>query len=194
MRRTILAFFTMFFLILGQSPPEINANPIVETETEYYTIQGSTAGELRTQMNELGIKDPDGKTWDGFTNWHIEWRFWYKKTRDGCRMTEVKTWVNAKYTFPKWQSRFTASSDLIDLWDRYITALQIHEEGHLDIAVDAATRIEQAIADMEARPSCKELEKAANALGYRILEECKREHEQYDARTGHGRTQGAKFP
>ena len=106
----------------------------------------------------------------------------------------MNTTVSTTYTLPRWVDRSVGSSALQTRWDEFITALELHEEGHRDIAVEAAARIEQAIKTMGARGSCRELEQAANALGRSIVEDCQREQEEYDNRTGHGRTQGAIFP
>lgn len=194
MKWTVLGIFTILLVILVQSPPAINASPAVTAQTEYYDIQGSTAQELRARMDRLGVRDSNGDVWDAYAKWHVKWRFWWTNTGQSCRITRVETTVEITYTLPRWVGRSVGSSELQDQWDRFITALRLHEEGHGGIAKDCAARIEDAIATMGTRQSCKELEAAANSLGHRILDDSRGEEVQYDDRTQHGRTQGVRFP
>ena len=41
--------------------------------------------------------------------------------------------------------------------------------------------------------SCEELEATANALGHQAIDDGKAQDKQYDATTGHGKTQGASI-
>jgi hypothetical protein len=47
---------------------------------------------------------------------------------------------------------------------------------------------------MQPHPTCDALSRAANALGDRLIKEANQMDVEYDARTQHGRTQGARFP
>lgn len=76
-------------------------------------------------------------------------------------------------------------------FDKYLSALRVHELGHYDIANIAAAEIDRMILALPEMPSCKVLETTANDLGYRTLSEYKEKEIRYDASTAHGRSQGA---
>lgn len=174
-------------------PSVTDATPTVVYRTDYYDIRGATAQELRDQMKKLGVRHTDGKMYVANTRCPIKWDFHYSKTRNGCRIDSVTVTVYVTYLYPRWVNLLDGSNELRVKWSRFITALETHEEGHRDRAVDAATRIESAIANLAPRMNCQDLAVAANALGKRIAEELKREQVQYDVETKHGITQGTSF-
>jgi predicted secreted Zn-dependent protease len=111
-------FFSIFFLLVMSL--HIDAAPIVREETVYYNIRGATARDLRAQMNKFGVREKDGKTYDGYTNWRVNWNYRYNSNRPCCWLTSVKTTVRIKYTFPKWVDRPNASPELRRKWDEFI--------------------------------------------------------------------------
>ena len=78
-------------------------------------------------------------------------------------------------------------------FDRYLRALSDHEQGHVQIGRDAAHAIDQGIRQMPAAPDCATLEREANALGHRLLQDHVTHEKQYDQSTRHGATQGARL-
>ncbi len=169
------------------------AAPSVTEKNAFYDVRGSTAAEVRNKLNALGHKSTDGKTFDGLTESQISWRFTRRSTGYGCAMDSVNTTVNVTFTMPQWVDRYSAPQDVRLQWDAYYEALRRHEEGHKEIAVQGAREIEQALLTMSAR-DCAQLDAQANAKGHQILELVRARQRQYDARTEHGKTQGAKFP
>jgi predicted secreted Zn-dependent protease len=168
------------------------ADPLVTEKIECYNIDGSTVADLRNQINSLGEKAKDGKRYAGFTYWNIKWRYQYRSNGHLCSISSVSVTIKIRYVYPKWSGRDFGRGELRIEWDRYIAALEAHERGHRDIAVAAAARIESAIAGM-IRTNCHELGREANALGERILDDCRKRQEDYDAVTNHGITQGARL-
>jgi predicted secreted Zn-dependent protease len=192
--QAFLRCLLLSILFLVVTSLSVGAAPTVTEQTVYYNLRGATARDLRAQMNKFGVMEKDGKTYDGYANSNVDWRYLYNSNRSSCWITSVKTIVRIKYTFPKWVDRSNAPPELRRKWDEFISALIGHERGHRDIAVEAASQIERAIAGMRPRRSCKALEIDANALGHRLLSDCRKRQAEYDARTRHGRTQGVRFP
>lgn len=184
----------LLLLVIAVSASAATAEPIVTEETQYYDIEGSSTSDLRNQMNSLGIKEKDGKTYDGYTNWHISWKYRYMNINFRCMIKSVATTVKITYLYPRWTGRSFAPRELTEKWDRFMSALIQHEQGHRNIAVEAASRIEEVISRMTPRTDCRELDSEANAQGYHMLEECKKSQANYDAVTSHGRLQGVRFP
>lgn len=158
------------------------------------TFKGPPLRNSETQLNKFGVKASDGKTYRGNTNWNVSWRYVSRSNNTNCWITSAQTTVRIKFTFPKWINRSKAPEELRQKWDRYITALERHERRHRDIAVEAAVQIERAIAGIKPRATCDGLKSDANAVGHRLVEDCKKRQSDYDARTQHGKLEGARFP
>lgn len=184
--------FPVFIIVITSSP--VDAAPTVTEENVYYNVRGNSAEELRTQLNKFGVKGSDGNTYRGNTNWNVSWRYVSGSNITNCWITSVKTTVRIKFTFPKWIDRSNGPEELRQKWDNYIVALIKHERRHRDIAVEAAVQIERAIAGMKPRRSCDGLKSDVNAVGLRLIEDCRKRQSDYDARTQHGRLEGARFP
>ncbi len=165
------------------------AKPVVNTETHYYLVDGKDARAIRRDMNTKR----QGK-YDAFTSWWIKWHF-YWNTEDGlCKLTRVTTHVDIKFTLPKLMPETRADEDAKQRWDSYYAALIAHENGHRDLAIEAAAEIEAALLELEAVDNCKRLEKDANRLAHRIVDDYSLRQKRYDAKTNHGMNDGAVFP
>ena len=79
------------------------------------------------------------------------------------------------------------------VFDRYLSALSRHEQGHVQFGRDAAQAIDEGIAALPAAPDCAALERRANTLGHRLLREHAEREKQYDRDTRHGASQGARL-
>ena len=161
---------------------------------EYYEIYGETAEALRHAMNVQGIVWKNGNTYDAFTSWNVSWAFERRFGRKGCTIESVRTVVKVTHRFPKWKDISYAPLDLQDKWNAYMKALKEHEDGHKDIAVQAAREIEVFLVDLAPFSSCEDLTIRANASAMQILEKYKKQEEAYDEATRFGVTQGAAFP
>lgn len=107
------------------------AKPSVSVNTNYYSITGTTAAQLKAQMRSKG---KNGK-W-AYTKWYVRWT-------GSC-----KTSVTITYTYPRWANRNQAPASLQKNWDRMFTSLRTHEKGHAQFGINAAAEIE--------RSRCKE--------------------------------------
>lgn len=161
----------------------------VSTSTNYYEIRGSTEDDLRAQMDALG---PSG--YDAYTSWLIRWTYPDVTTDVGCAAGPVKVSVLIVYTLPQWDAPPDAPTDLVEKWDAYVAALQLHEDGHKEIALDTGNEVLRALSDLPAYPSCEALGRSADAAGESVLDKYRRQEVQYDQTTDHGATQGARFP
>jgi predicted secreted Zn-dependent protease len=170
------------------------ANPAITVTTNHYTITGSTASELRQQMNQLGPLWRTGKRFDAITRWHVRWSYRYAIRNNRCQITTNQVQADITITMPQWRSSSQVSGDLVKRWQRYITALQHHENGHRDHGIGAAREVVRALSKFPASPTCQQLGLAADAAMLRIIDRYSRKDVEYDRLTQHGATQGAKFP
>lgn len=145
-------------------------------------------------MDRLGPIDALGHRRDAYTDWNVTWSYPYSTTSDKWATGPVKVKIEITFIFPQWSTSTDAPQDLVDKWDTYIAALQLHENGHKEIAIDAGYEILQTIAGLPAYSSCSKLEQAADAAGESVLEQYRQQEIIYDQNTGHGATQGVRFP
>lgn len=166
-------------------PPDLS----VFVDTVYYRVAGSTADELRVQMD----RSRPGN-FDAHTEWYVSWSYPYSVAEGSCSTGLVTIRVNITFTLPQWNTPANASEDLVDRWNAYLAVLQVHEDGHKGIGIEAANEILQAMNALPAYRFCEELKQAADATGERVLSEYRQREAIYDQTTNHGVTQGARFP
>ena len=165
------------------------------TETmEHYTIAGSDPKDLREQMDRLGTRGVDGKTFDANTSSRIRWDFTYHTSSDDCRIGSVLVLLEIRYLLPKWEGHASAPRTSQEAWDSYIEKLAAHERTHGDLARRAAADLEVALQNLPGKRYCEEVGKAANDLASNAVKDLQRQDAEYDERTKHGYTEGAIFP
>jgi predicted secreted Zn-dependent protease len=192
-RSSFLLSFSLLFLVgcillpAVATVPAPTASPISipNAELVYYDISGSTAGELRTQLDSLGPRGYDGYKGDATTHWTIHWN-WPGYGTSQCDLSAAIITDDIQVTLPRWNPPAGASPALVDRWNVYVHRLAGHEKGHVDFVVASLPLVAQAIRTA----ACDTAEAAAQAALVPI-----RQHDvDYDAATQHGATQGARFP
>jgi predicted secreted Zn-dependent protease len=151
----------------------------------YYDIAGSTAEELRAQMDAFGPVGYDGYHGDATTRWVIRWN-WPGFGLEACDLQQADVTYIIEVTLPRWKPPEGVDRALLDQWDFHLKALIIHEKGHVDYVVGHIPRIISAIH----HATCE----TADATAAGILEDIRDHDRQYDDDTDHGRGQGAQFP
>ena len=160
----------------------------VTDQVEYYDIQGLTALDLRYDMNAKGPQAPSGDRFDGYTRWHANWRWRYRNTGSSCAIESVRM------TLPRWQNERSADLATQQEWARFLAALERHEDGHRRNGVAAGDEIDQRVASLPPAATCAALGAIADELGKRIVQRYTQLDADYDRDTGHGATQGARYP
>jgi len=160
----------------------------------YYQITGIAADELSTQMDQLGYTDEEGHHWDGYTEWYVTWSYPFSVIDGDCTLGQVKVVVDITVILPQWDIPAEASLELVRKWEEYVKALEMHEEGHTQIAIEAGNKIWQLLDGFASYSSCEELEQAADTATQEILESYLQREVVYDQETEHGVTQGVNFP
>lgn len=172
------------------------AEPAVTQKIVTYDVTGTTPAEVRASLNQLGPVDRhDSRRYDANTNWYVRWRYQYSNTPQGCAIASVTSSVEIVTTMPKLKSDAGTPPELARAFSAYTEKLTEHERGHGQNGIAVARLIEVAIRKHPPMPSCDALGQSANLLGMKIIkEDGARMDMDYDARTRHGRTQGAIFP
>jgi predicted secreted Zn-dependent protease len=180
-------------------PPTPSDLPIPPGFTEetifvYYTITGSTAAELRAQMERLGPGGAGASHYDAASEWHFNWAHRSRPGPYGCAIDSVGVRATITMTMPKWDPPPDASPALRERWHVFLAALLVHEEGHRQIAISHGQQMVQALQALPPAPTCAALKAAVDATAKQILDRASRADAEYDRRTRHGLEQGTKFP
>ncbi len=188
---SLILGWTLAMLSPAGSQPR---DPIVSYK--YYPVYGNTIQKIRQNMTQNTPIIYKGKKFDGLTNWYIKWRYFYKFSAKGCQIDRARVSVDSEVTFtmPQWQERDRSTPQVVVRWQNYYNALQLHENGHKEHGIKAASEILQVLRQFPDYPSCPELERAANAIANQIIARYNKADQEYDRLTAHGRTQGAIFP
>lgn len=160
----------------------------------YYDVSGSTAGELRRDINAKGPVSKRGGRVDGHTDWYVRWNFRYVPTTVGCRFSQFAVTVTGEMILPRWQAGERGSDALAMKWQAYRSALRVHEDGHYTHGMRAADEINALGQGFHLSESCSRIGQAFNERANAILDKYRAADIQYDADTRHGRTQGTVFP
>jgi predicted secreted Zn-dependent protease len=166
-----------------------SADPIATVKESYYSIQGTTAPALRSQMKMLGPLD-NGKHFDAYTKYHVQWRYEFDQSDGACKLTNIHVTVNTNYIYPRWENYFSATSAMQSNWNTYFARLSAHERKHGEHGVNAANEIDTMLSQLPAMTNCNVLGDTANDRAYQILEKYQRVDSEYDQVTNHGINEG----
>lgn len=177
-------------LLIVILPLQAYSYPKVDTIENSYTVEANDKESLLSAINKASPIRENGEVFHAHTDTYVNWNYWWDKRNNYCKLNRVETTVTITYTLPRlfWK---TQDAQVQKIWNKYYPALYEHEEGHGQIAIDAAEAIERSLMNMPPFSSCDHLSKKANAEAQRILDEFSKKHRHYDNKTNHGETQGA---
>lgn len=180
---------TLAALALLQGPA--SATVLQEHSQRPYPVQVVPGQTLRQALQAATPIVVDGRRFHGYTRWNVRWNYrWWREASGRCRITEVTTRLTTEVQLPQLRG---ATPPQQASFDRYLRALSQHEQCHVQVGRDAAQAIDQGIARLPAAADCATLERQADALGRRLLQEHVEREQQYDRDTGHGTSQGARL-
>jgi predicted secreted Zn-dependent protease len=189
MIRTASILFGVTMGFGGAMPTAAYADPITSEAFNYYDVDGATARDIRADLNRRGPMDRyEHRHFDAVTRWTI------RATHTDCGIKSVSVRLQITYAFPRLTDGGSAPSALRKDFDDYLKRLLTHEKGHAQIAIDTAKRVEDRIQSLPAALTCEALDPALKDIVDALIAESKRLDVEYDARTEHGRKQGAVFP
>ncbi|HEY9761132.1 MAG TPA: DUF922 domain-containing Zn-dependent protease [Trichocoleus sp.] len=168
--------------------------PTVSTHYRYYPITGNSVAELRAQMTQQGPMDLiEGRRYDARTDWSVQWAYTHARTQGGCAIGSLTTSVDVTITYPQWTPTSRAPRSAIAEWQRYMTALQLHENGHKDNGIAAGQAVVRTLSQLPAYSSCQRLDAAASSAAQSAIRHYNQQDLNYDQTTYHGYSQGAVF-
>ena len=176
-----ISFSPVFFLLLAPHSPAAALGS--DVKVEYYDVRGADINSVTASMMS-------GREFAGRTYWNLSYEYNARSQPGGCKADSVMTKLELRMSLPRWTPPAGVSGDMVDRWQRFIAALQLHEEGHLENAKNLERSARGALLAVSA-PDCGALNAALRARFDQVLERGRAEDRDYDQRTGHGKTQGA---
>jgi len=178
-------------LALGDAPAglSVQVDPI-----HYYKIYGLDSSEVRQQIINCAPNLGGGADYTGYTTYSLSWRYDYLVSGAGqCAIGNAKVGLHISEVLPAWQSAAQAPASYGTAWQRFITSLDTHEQGHVAFDKQYAA---QALADLQNLPAapCDQISAMADAAVKADLAALNQANDNYDAVTNHGATQGAILP
>ena len=177
--KTILVAVTAFVAVAAFAQA-----PGTGMKIEHYDVRGTSWGAL---ISEVNAKGPEG--WWGHADTKISYKFRSRGTASSCVIESATVTVDSTVHLPRWTNRDEGSAALQSQWDAMLGSLQRHERGHVQISLDSAHELEQALKNVPEQATCDALNALARQQAERILAEHSQKQDAYDIRTDHGRRQ-----
>jgi predicted secreted Zn-dependent protease len=162
-----------------------------DVRVEYYEIRGATVAELRAQMAALNPRNDGGVPHDAHAEWHVDWRYPFQRSPQGCATGPSTVTVRTTYTLPRWHDEALGPLDVQRRWTCFFSAILVHEDGHRLHGQEAAAQVRALLPTLPPQPTCPEMDALANAEARKVLQHFREVDEEYDRNTRHGATQGA---
>ena len=159
--------------------------PPAEVKVDYYEVQG---GDYHSVLRSL----LSGREFAGRTDWKLSYRYEKGMDAGGCKVRSVTTKLELGMSLPRWMPPPGAPADLIGRWERFMAALRMHENGHVQNARQLEGEAKRALSALSSS-NCGALDAALRARFDQMLEQGRARDRDYDERTGHGKAQDAVF-
>ena len=167
-----------------------------------YSDRPCAAGAKRSSVGGGSFGDATVEYYDvggpGAHLAHTDWYLSYRNTArgipgGGCQVGDVTTRLDLKVRMPRWNPPAGADPQAVSNWSRYISALEVHESGHLQHGRDLESSFKRTAAAIKAA-SCGEVDRMLRQRFDAMVKDAQALDVQYDAQTNHGATQGAHYP
>ncbi|MEZ5739576.1 MAG: DUF922 domain-containing protein [Burkholderiaceae bacterium] len=166
-------------IALTSGTASLQASPqITEIITPYTVSLERTSDFFRKLDSASPIRSGRTKRHSD-TEWDIYWNFAPKAGPDGCRLTRIVTEAVVTQTLPRVLS-LPADPKVRLAFEEYEAAMQRHALHQLQLALDAATEVEQYFQSLPSSPSCRAIAKQANSEGCRIVARYREQDAPFD--------------
>ena len=180
-------------LLLVLGPSSAVAQSTVVRKTNYYAMTGSSLRHIQDSLRQTRPwKDNSGR--DAVTEWYVQWHANYTTANgSACQCVSFTTTTTITFTLPRWVPPTNTPPEVRAAWAKYISALELHEAGHADLAISAAAEMHKRINEIGSDLDCITLRARVQSECKAVLDSHRAQERDYDRRTRHGATQGATF-
>ncbi|NJR44141.1 DUF922 domain-containing Zn-dependent protease [bacterium] len=129
----------------------------VDVDYAYYSARHYGGQSFDDALSRATPYAERGARMHGNTQWNATWNFYYALDQRGlCRLTNVDVRMDITVGLPRLrtQDRYTQEN-----FQRYLSALEQHEQIHVQISRDAAYELERVILQTRGEYNCDRLDR-----------------------------------
>jgi len=160
-----------------------------------YTVTGKTLNEISRSLEANAMPDPaePGSRYYALTRWHLASDWSVRPTLRGCSVEAGTIRVAITMTLPALVTP-NVPADAHQRFNTFLERTLVHESDHVTIILQGARAYQHALGNHPPAGDCETLKTQLNDLFRQSFHAINRANREYDAKTQHGRTQGAVFP
>ena len=148
--------------------------PVLTYEATYKTheVHGHTLAEVARHIEQQAEA--------GLTHWVTHYHVMERNDDHTIKRAEVEVWL--EITLPHWAEYASATPAEQAEWDRFLQALQAHEDGHVEIVRQYTENADVMLEGLSEHEAAQRWQQNQHALH--------QASDAYDAENDHGRTAG----
>jgi predicted secreted Zn-dependent protease len=127
--------------------------------TTYYTVTGTTTEDIFASIEANGPTDNVGQQGSGLTS--VDWEYKWSGDQDptgACSIRDMTISAIITVELPQHEDETSLTDSLRTNWDKYAAGVATHEQHHVDIYLQGAEDIRDAMEAIGVEPSCEALE------------------------------------
>lgn len=168
----------------------VSAQTIETVEYKNYTISPRSPYEIKTELMRNTPIRSRGGSFNGHTDWYINWSYQSTSSPYGCQLSDIKTSVHVVHILPV-LSDHVSDQQTIEVFNKFRAALTQHEGNHGNHGLSAARDIDAAISTITTAQNCRYISRLVDDLGQQIVQKYIQQDDEYDRATNSGETEGA---
>lgn len=177
-----LALLTASFSVVAQS---------IETiEYKNYTISPRSPYEIKPELMRNTPIRSRGESFNGHTDWYIDWSYQSTSDRYGCHLHSIQTRVHVVYILPVLSPHVT-DARTIEVFNKFSEVLSRHETNHGNHGLLAAREVDNALNNIPPQQNCRNIKRLADGVVQQIIQKYIQKDDDYDRTTRNGETEGA---
>ncbi len=166
------------------------AETIESVDYKYYEISPRTPYEIKPELMRRSPIRAGSGSYNGHTDWYIDWKYQTAPGSNGCRLVSVQTRVHVMHTLPS-LSEYVTDEKTIEVFNKFNAALSQHEKNHGDHGLSAAREMDKIFSEVQPQRSCRDLARMLDGIGQSIVQKYTQLDREYDRTTNNGETEGA---
>lgn len=155
----------------------------------HYQVYGSSISGLRSAIESCPLRRANGH-YHASTSYQLNWSYAVVVSGTTCTLTNIRVGLHVSQYMPLFVPTATTPATTTSAWNRYISNLKTHEDGHVAIDVDHAQRLTATLQSMGA-VDCGNPRNQVQTVINSYVTMLNAANDLYDSQTGHGATQGA---
>lgn len=178
------------FSLLFAASLNVMAETVETIEYKHYVISPRAPHEIKPElMRNTPIRERGG-TFNGHTDWYIDWQYQSRQEPDICQVLNIRTKVHVIHTLPA-LSEYVTDEQTITVFNQFNKALTQHEKNHGNNGLSAAREIDKAISEIQPQQNCRYIARIIDDISNSIVQKYINADREYDRATQSGLSEGA---